>query len=97
VPALVQFARRCGLIRGEWIAIDGSKFCAVASIDTARERYALQRYLGSMEKAADEQQASIDPSAVQEALKKLNEHPEPEAGFMLMGRHTLSAYKYRPQ
>jgi transposase len=23
---LVQFARRCGVIRGEWIAIDGSKF-----------------------------------------------------------------------
>ncbi len=68
---LVQFARRCGLIRGEWIAIDGSKFRAVASIDTARERYALQRYLGSMEKADDEQPASIDPSAVQEALKKL--------------------------
>jgi transposase len=89
---LVQFARRCGLIRGEWIAIDGSKFRAVASIDTARERYALQRYLGSMEKADDEQQASIDPSAVQEALKKLDEHPEPEAGFMLMGRHTLPAY-----
>jgi transposase len=30
---LVRFARNCGLIRGEWIAIDGSKFRAVASID----------------------------------------------------------------
>jgi transposase len=29
---LVRFARSCGLIRGEWIAIDGSKFRAVASI-----------------------------------------------------------------
>jgi len=27
---LIRFARRCGLIRGEWIAIDGSKFRAVA-------------------------------------------------------------------
>jgi transposase len=89
---LVQFARSCGLIRGEWIAIDGSKFRAVASIDSARERYTLQRYLDSIEKADDEQQASIDPSAVQAALKKLQEHPEPEAGFMLMGRHTLPAY-----
>jgi hypothetical protein len=26
----VRFARNCGLIRGEWIAIDGSKFRAVA-------------------------------------------------------------------
>ena len=32
---LVRFARSCGLIRGEWIAIDGSKFRAVASIDSA--------------------------------------------------------------
>jgi hypothetical protein len=28
---LVRFARGCGLIQGEWIAIDGSKFRAVAS------------------------------------------------------------------
>ena len=40
--ALIRFARSCGLIRGEWIAIDGSKFRAVASIDTVRERVALQ-------------------------------------------------------
>jgi len=40
---LVRFARSCGLIRGEWIAIDGSKFRAVASIDSARERLALRR------------------------------------------------------
>jgi hypothetical protein len=36
---LVRFAKNCGLIRGEWIAIDGSKFRAVASIDCARERF----------------------------------------------------------
>ena len=48
---LVRFARGCGLIRGEWIAIDGSKFRAVASIDSARERLALQRYLDSIEEA----------------------------------------------
>ena len=47
---LVRFAKSCGLMRGEWIAIDGSKFRAVASIDTARERFQLQRYLDSMEK-----------------------------------------------
>jgi transposase len=38
---LVRFAKSCGLIRGEWIAIDGSKFRAVASIDAVRERLAL--------------------------------------------------------
>src|SRR6266702_507346 len=89
---LVRFARSCGLIRGEWIAIDGSKFRAVASIDSARERLALQRHLESIEKADEEQQASIDPSAVQAALEKLKQHPEPEAGFMLMRQNTLPAY-----
>jgi transposase len=68
---LISFARGCGLIRGEWIAIDGSKFRAVASVDSTRERLALQRYLDSVEKADEEQQANIDPSAVQAALEKL--------------------------
>ena len=48
---LVRFAKSCGLIGGEWIAIDGTKFRAVANIDSARERFKLQRYLDSMEKA----------------------------------------------
>jgi transposase len=89
---LIRFARSCGLIRGEWIAIDGSKFRAVASIDSARDRLALQRYPDGIEKADEEQQASIDPSAVQAALEKLKQHPEPEAGFMLMRQTSLPAY-----
>ena len=47
---LIRFTRGCGLIRGEWIAIDGSKFRAVASVDSTRKRIALQRYLQSIEK-----------------------------------------------
>jgi transposase len=47
---LVRFARSCGLIRGEWIAIDGTKFRAVASQDSVREREALRRYLDSIGK-----------------------------------------------
>ena len=89
---LIRFARSCGLVRGEWIAIDGSKFRAVASIESARERLALQRYLDSIEKADEEQRASIDSSAVQTALEKLKRHPEPEAGFMLMRQTSLPAY-----
>ncbi len=92
---LVQFARSCGLIRGEWVAIDGSKFRAVASIETARERFQLQRYLDSMEKVDEDSQASIDPAAVQEALEKLRQNPEPEAGFMLMRGSTLPAYNFQ--
>jgi transposase len=58
----VQLARSCGLIRGEWIAIDGTKFRAVASADSVRERQALEKYLDSMEKADEEQHASIAAS-----------------------------------
>ena len=89
---LVRFARGCGLIRGEWIAIDGSKFRAVASVDSTRERLALQRYLDGIEKADEEQQTNIDPSAVQAALEKLRQHPEPDAGYMLVRQTALPAY-----
>jgi transposase len=89
---LVRFARGCGLIRGEWIAIDGSKFRAVASIDSVRERLALQRYLDRLEKADEEPQTNIDQSAVQAALEKLKQSPEPEAGFMLVRQQALPAY-----
>jgi transposase len=51
---LVRFAQSVGLIRGEWIAIDGSKFRAVASMDSVRERQALEKYLDSCEKADEE-------------------------------------------
>lgn len=89
---LVRFARSCGLIRGEWIAIDGTKFRAVSSADSVRERQALSRYLDSMEKADEEQQASIDPTAVQAAMEKLKGHPEPEAGFMKVAGTIAPAY-----
>jgi transposase len=89
---LVRLARSCGLIRGEWIAIDGTKFRAVASAHSVRERQALEKYLDSMEKADEEQQATIDPSAVQAALAKLKRHPEPEARFMRTGEGTAPAY-----
>jgi transposase len=79
---LVQLARSCGLIRGEWIAVDGTKFRAVASADSVRARKALEKYLDSMEKADEEQHASIEPAAVQAALDQLKRHPEPEAGLM---------------
>jgi transposase len=89
---LVRFAKSCGLIRGEWIAIDGSKFRAVASIDAVRERVALQRYLDSLEKVDTELETKIDQSAVQAALEKLKQNPEPEAGFMLVRQQALPAY-----
>jgi transposase/IS5 family transposase len=89
---LVRFARSCGLIRGEWIAIDGTKFRAVSSQDSVREREALRHYLDSMENADAEQQASIDPTAVQSAMEKLRQHPEPEARFMPVAGTKAPAY-----
>ena len=61
---LVRFARSCGLIRGEWIAIDGTNFRAISSTGSARERQALSRYLDSCEEVDEEQWATIDPTAV---------------------------------
>src|ERR1700692_341563 len=39
---LIRFARSCGLIRGEWVGIDRSKFRGVGSIDSARGTIASQ-------------------------------------------------------
>ena len=89
---LVRFAQSCGLIRGEWIAIDGTKFRAVSSAESVRERQALERYLDSMEEADEEQRASIDPSAIASALAKLKQHPEPEARFMPVAGTKAPAY-----
>lgn len=89
---LVRFARRCGLIGGEWIAIDGSKFRAVSSMDSVRDRQALEKYLDRCEKADEESEAVIDRSAVQAALEKLKRHPEPEARLMRMAGSFAPAY-----
>jgi hypothetical protein len=50
----VRLAREVGLVRGEWVAIDGSKFRAASSAARVKERDAVHRYLDEME-AADAQ------------------------------------------
>src|ERR1700674_5007243 len=57
---LVSFARSVGLVRGEWVAIDGSKFLAVSSARSVREREALQRYLDEVEAADSAEEVVID-------------------------------------
>lgn len=79
---LIQFARSAGLIRGEWISIDGSKFHAVSSAKGVREREAMARYLDRLEQSDNEEGVAIDPAAVAAALAKLKAHREPEARFM---------------
>jgi hypothetical protein len=48
VTELVRFARSVGLVRGEWVAIDGSKFQSVSSPRSVHEREALKRYLDQL-------------------------------------------------
>ena len=90
--ALVRFARSVGLVRGEWVAIDGSKFRAVSGADGVREREAIRRYLDEVERGDEQDQVAIDPAAVAEALKKLESHAEPEARFLRMGEGFAPAY-----
>jgi hypothetical protein len=89
---LVNFARSVGLVRGEWIAIDGSKFRAASSARTVAEREALSRYLDAVEAADNQEEVVINHGAVAAALEKLRQHPEPEARFMRMGASRAPAY-----
>ena len=89
---LVRLAREVGLVRGEWVAIDGSKFRAVSSAQRVGERDSVQRYLDQMESADEEDEVVIEPTAVQTALEKLKSDPEPEARFMRMAHGKAPAY-----
>jgi transposase len=89
---LIRFARSVGLVRGEWVAIDGSKFRAVSSSQSVHECRQLERYLERMEQADREEELEIDPAAVAAALEKLKQHPEPEARFMKTTDGTRPAY-----
>ena len=88
----MKIARSVGLIRGEWIAIDGSKFRAVSSVSSVHERAAVERYLESLENADREDEPVVENSAVAAALEKLRSHREPEAGFMKTKQGMLPAY-----
>jgi transposase len=89
---LVRLARSVGLVKGEWIAIDGSKFQTVSSARSVREREALERYLEQLEQTDQQDEVVIDPGAVASALEKLRQHPEPEAGFMRSAHGIIPAY-----
>lgn len=94
---LVRFARSVGLVRGEWVAIDGSKFQAVASARSVAEREKVKRYLDAVEAGDAEEELVIDPRAVAAALDKLKKDAEPEAGFMRMGQGHGSHPAYNVQ
>ena len=89
---LVRLARSVGLVKGEWIAIDGSKFQAVSSARSVREREALERYLEQLEQSDRQDEVVIDPGAVASAQEKLRQHPEPEVGLMRTTNGIMPAY-----
>jgi hypothetical protein len=70
-------------VRGETVAVDGSKFRAVSSAKAIRERDAMKRYLEQLDAADEQDEVVIDASAVQAALAKLRRDPEPH--LMRMG------------
>jgi len=89
---LVRMARQVGLVKGEWVAIDGSKFRAVSSAQAVREGEAVKRYLDQLENADQQDEVTIDGRAVAAALEKLQNDPEPEARFMRMTNGYAPAY-----
>lgn len=89
---LVRFARSVGLVKGETVAVDGSKFRTVSSANRVREREAVKRYLEQLDKADEQDEMVIDPSAVQAALEKLKKDPEPEARMMRTNHGIAPAY-----
>src|SRR6202790_1741229 len=89
---LVRLARSVGFVKGEWIAIDGSKFQAVSSAKSVREREALERYLEQLEQGDEQDEVVIAPSEGADALEKLRQHPEPEVGFMRTTQGFIPSY-----
>src|SRR5229473_755002 len=74
------------------VAVDGSKFRAVSSAQSERERDAMKRYLEQLDAADERDEVVIDPSAVRAALEKLKSHAEPEAHFMRTANGFAPAY-----
>ncbi|HEX6792382.1 MAG TPA: IS1182 family transposase [Casimicrobiaceae bacterium] len=81
--SLVQFCRHMGLLGGQWVAIDGSKFQAVASRRQALTREQLRReqkrlegqiehYLSELDRAdAEDEPAQEQPEPLRRALDAL--------------------------
>ena len=89
---LVRLARSAGLVKGETVAVDGSKFRAVSSAKSIRERDAVKRYLEQLDAADEQDEVVIDSSAVRAALEKLKTDPEPEARLMRTANGFAPAY-----
>jgi transposase len=81
----IVFCRQAGLVSGQLVAIDGSKFKAAASKDQAITRKQLEKqlsklndkidgYLARLDASEQESEAELDTSKVVEALAYLQSH-----------------------
>ncbi len=90
--AFVGFCRDVGLVQGDWVAIDGSKFRAVASRKAVRRRDQLLKQQAHLERKmaeylamldasdASDGETELDPEAIRAALTLLRqEHAAVEA------------------
>ena len=92
---LVRLARSVGLVKGEWIAIDGSKFQAVSSARGVREREALERYLKL--RCTTSSQRLVSRHLHEEALQRMQQRATPEAMRLRRStvEHPFANLKYR--
>jgi transposase len=70
--AFVGFCRGVGLVKGEWVAIDGSKFQAVASRKAVQRREALLKQQAQLEQRMAEYLAILDAADTAEVEPELN-------------------------
>jgi transposase len=100
---LVRFLRSAGLVRGEWVAIDGSKFQAVASrksvdspaslerrIERAEQR--MEHYLAQLDEADQSDDViELDRQGVQKAVEILRQRQvDAKAKLEELSRENLS-------
>jgi hypothetical protein len=92
VAELVDSVRSLGLLRGDAVALDGSKFRAVSSAKLVRGRDAVKHYVEQLDAIDEQEKLLVDPPAVAAALEKLQRYPEPEAGVIFSGEGMWPAY-----
>lgn len=77
--SLIKFCRKLGLIQGQLVAIDGSKFKAAASKQQAMTKAQLKKHLQSIDKRIDRYLDKLAQSEQSKAAIDINGHAVAEA------------------
>jgi transposase len=85
--SFVRFCRAAGLLGGEWVAIDGSKFRAVASNDRAVTRKQLLQEQAKLEERVAQYLADLDRCDREDGETHLREE-QLKAALEVLERHT---------